>query len=89
MVCSKNKGLNNNVKFFDLGHGAKSTINMTAISNNRFVMLHDEGDDKHDMEIGAVNQTLPVQGGAVNASLPPQGDSQEVVLETQPEYMAV
>lgn len=78
VMKSRNKGANENIKTFELGHGAKSTVKMPAISNNRFVMLHEEEDDKQNMEIGTVN-----------ASLPSQGDNQEVVPETQPESMAV
>lgn len=70
----KNKEVQNNVKIFDLGNGAKSSVKMKAISNNRYILLHDEGDN-HNME------SVKTQ----DHEAPPKEASQEVVPETQPQ----
>lgn len=71
---SKNREVQHNVKIFDLGDGAKSSVKMKAISNNRYVLLHD--DDEENNEIDTAKSRQP--------SNLPDGVNQEVVPETQP-----
>lgn len=64
------------VKVFDVGHWAKSTMKMKALSANRFILLHDEEDVEP-------NNSMKVVNNAAN-EVPLGGMSQQVVPETQP-----
>lgn len=59
----------------DLGYGAKSTVELKAISGNRFLMIHDEEFD---------TQTTDMIDNRLQTTSNPQGTDQEVVPETQP-----
>lgn len=64
-------------KLYDLGYGAKSTVKMKTISNNRFLLIHDE-DVVHGSQEAGTSRKHDIDVSKL------QGFSHEVVPETQP-----
>ncbi|XP_045798039.1 uncharacterized protein LOC123892283 [Trifolium pratense] len=91
LACNALSIPNNNMHFknndpLDAGFGARPTVNMQAISNNRFILLHDEGDTCNSNHDGAA--CMDGVGGESQEHSTPNVNTQDEVQETPSDDMA-